>query len=76
MNIAKLRLTFIKQVFMTRTLLYGIIALFFALPGGLNAQENASPSKDDAVNVIKLNFDGLFTGRYQFAYERLVGRYT
>ncbi len=61
---------------MKRSLISGMIALFFALPGGLSAQESSTPSKDDAANVVKLNFDGLFTGRYQFAYERLVGRYT
>lgn len=61
---------------MTRSILLGFMAFFFALPGGLNAQDSAFPSKDDAVNLVKLNFDGLFTGRYQFAYERLLGRYT
>lgn len=37
------------------------------------SQSEPSKTKSDARNVIKLNFDGLFEGRYQFAYERLVG---
>lgn len=61
---------------MKKSIVASVLVLFFTLPGGLIAQENTTPSKDNAQNVIKLNFDGLFTGRYQFAYERLLGRYT
>lgn len=43
----------------------------------LSAQTIEEPTEKEQVkNVVKLNFDGLFEGRYQFGYERLVGKYT
>lgn len=47
---------------------------FSALLYGQTPEE--PKGKDEVKNVVKLNFDGLFDGRYQFGYERVVGKYT
>lgn len=52
------------------TFLLIIFALFAA---EFSAQSESTKTKANARNIVKLNFDGLFEGRYQFAYERLVG---
>ncbi len=38
--------------------------------------QESERTKSDVKNLVKLNFDGLFEGRYQFGYERLIGKYT
>ncbi|WP_306640038.1 hypothetical protein [Sanyastnella coralliicola] len=35
-----------------------------------------SETDDSPKNVVKLNFDGIFDSRYQFGYERVLGKYT
>lgn len=54
-----------------------LACLMLVISAPVFAQTPDGPkTKDGARNVIKLNFDGLFEGRYQFGYERVVGRFT
>jgi hypothetical protein len=55
---------------MKQTLALVVLVLFASVNW---AQTEPTKTKADARNIVKLNFDGLFEGRYQFAYERLVG---
>lgn len=53
-----------------------LCVLFVALfASSVSAQTEPVKSKSESLNLVKLNFDGLFEGRYQFAYERVVGNF-
>lgn len=55
-----------------------LVACMMAIGASVcQAQSTGIPiPKENVKGLVKLNFDGLFEGRYQFGYERIVGKFT